>query len=259
MATTHTLLAGLLLPGLLLPACAVQQDHKRMARAFLNGRTAAEALAPASMDFRFYLGGPDVPPLTRAAFYDAIQWDTTLRRTADIIRMTSRADTTTALFRETNDLTRLLDHPGWVATITFSFDRSHGGLITEAIFEPDPANEPIAPYLDAALPYLREHHPETLAAIYPERTLIMTAETARAWVRLLTEWRAATDRRSGGYRCNEPNALAQRSSNVDSSAPSAGGFPWARSASFPASAPLASARTPATAGSPSGNVSNLMP
>jgi hypothetical protein len=193
MTITRPLLAvALLLPAVILPACAVQQDHKRMARAFLNGRTAEETLAPASMDFEFYVDTADSEPMTRDQFRDAIQWDVTLNRITDIHQMHSRTNTATAVVHETNDFATLLGHPGWDATMTFYFDDPlHGGLICDALYQPSPDNPPLQPYLDAALPYLRAHHPDTLAEIYPDGTLVMTAETARAWTTLLTEWQAA--------------------------------------------------------------------
>lgn len=193
MTARRALLAALLLlPATTLPACAVQQDHKRMARAFLNGQTVEETLAPASMDFRYYVGTADSEPMSRDQYRDALQWDVTLHRTTEIRQIHSRTNTATVAIHQTNDLATLLGHPGWDATITFYFDDPlHGGLITDALYQPSPDNPPIQPYLDAALPYLHANDADTLAAIYPDDHLLKTAETARAWTQLLTDWQAA--------------------------------------------------------------------
>lgn len=187
-----------ILPALLLPACALQQDHKRMARAFLNGRTADEALAPAATDFEIWFGDTTTPPVSREQFREMIQWDATLNADAEIHSIHARGESAVAVFHEDNDFSRLLGHPGWDATMTFWFDQDqHGGLITSALYQPHPDNEPIEPYLDRALPYLREHHAEQLAAFYPNDTLVTTPESARAWRRMLTDWRQSIDSPAG--------------------------------------------------------------
>ena len=187
----------LLLPALIAPACTLQQDHKRMARAFIDGRTPEEALAAAAPDFTIRIGDESTPPIARDQFREMTQWDATLNADADIRDIHARGQTAVAKFHESNDFSRLLGHPGWNATMTFWFDeQKSGGLISEALYVPAPDNQPWQPYLEPALPYLRANYPDQLAAYYPDDTLVMTAESARAWRRVLTDWRKSTDTRT---------------------------------------------------------------
>lgn len=195
MAHTRAPLAALIaLAPLALAACALQQDHKRMARVFLTSDHADHALATAAHDVELRIGSEDAPPIPRDEFRRREQWDAALNRATTIKSLHSRGVTAVAEVHETNDFARLIDHPGWDATMIFKYDdHTHGGLISDVLYLPDPQTPSWRPYLEPALPYLRQNHADKLARFFPNDQIVYTAESARAWKSMLTAWRESLE------------------------------------------------------------------
>src|SRR5262249_18607011 len=102
-------------------------------------------------------------------------------------------DAAIVVMHEDNDFSRLIGHPGWDGTITYFF--TEDGHIKGSAFTPTPGCNPSwRPYMDAALPWLRENRATELAAVFPDNKLKQDAQGATTWTRILTEWRAATGR-----------------------------------------------------------------
>ena len=110
----------------------------------------------------------------------------------------------TARCHEENDFSRLIDFPGWDATVTWWFDsrgRISAQLTVSSKHERDFRN-----WLAPAIPWLREHRPADLDWLYPEGKLQRSPEAAGRWVIVLTEWRTATGRSPVVIQSAEPVA-----------------------------------------------------
>lgn len=126
-----------------------------------------------------------------------LEWDTLLHPHRTISQLAVNEDAAIAVIHEDNDFSRLIEHPGWDGTITVLFDKE--GAISGTHFTPTPGKNPSwGPYMDAALPWLREHRAAELEAVFPDHHLRQDAEGARTWTRILREWRVATGRGAVG-------------------------------------------------------------
>ena len=122
-----------------------------------------------------------------------LAWDTSLHPHRTVSLLAVNEDAAIAVIHEDNDFSRLIGHPGWDGTLTVLFNPD--GAITATHFTPTPGKNPSwGPYMDAAMPWLREHRAAELEVVFPDHHLRQDAEGARTWARILREWRAATGR-----------------------------------------------------------------
>lgn len=149
----------------------------------------AAALAP---DYRIWFGEKRGPGMSREEALAMLEWDLSLHPVHEHRIVHVEGDTVIAITHEQNDFSRLIDFPGWTAASLYRFDDA--GRLAEQVYVPAPNQPRWQPYLDAALPWLREHRGEALARIYPDGRLNQSVNAAREWVAVLRDWRAATGR-----------------------------------------------------------------
>lgn len=157
-----------------------------------RARTPAEARRPLAESFVRYESADDATGLSGAAFTDVLEWDLALRRAVTYSGHRFDETTLSARYHEENDLTRLVEFPGWDGTMSWTFDEQ-GRIAEERRRARD--DRDLRNWLAPAIAWLRERHPADIDWLLPEGRLRRTGETARRWVELLPEWRAATDRR----------------------------------------------------------------
>jgi hypothetical protein len=164
-------------PSERVPLTDVQARNERTVRGYLGAQSPEEAAGFLAAGYR--------PRL--------LEWDTLLHPRRTISLMAVNEDAAVVVIHEDNDFSRLIGHPGWDGTVTYTFGA--GGGIAASHFTPMPGKNPSwKPYLEPALPWLREHRGAELAAVYPDGHLAQTADAAKTWARILREWRAATGR-----------------------------------------------------------------
>lgn len=164
-------------PSLASPLTDIQSRNKRNLERYLAADDPAAAQALLAPSYR--------PRM--------LDWDTALHPRRTISLLAVNEDAAVAVIHEDNDFSRQIGHPGWDGTITFLFDGD--GAITKTKFTPTPGKNPSwGPYLEPALPWLREHRAQELAAVYVDRHLVQTGDAARTWTKILRDWRAATGR-----------------------------------------------------------------
>lgn len=179
-------LAGLLFgaAGCSLPVHAVRQ--------YLDAATREEAVSRLAPDYRLWFGERKGPGISRESAGEMLRWDYTLNVAHQIRSIASNDGVVTARVHEDNDFSRLIDFPGWDSTSTFLV--GDDGRIVWQVYVPEPGQPEWRPYLDPALAWIREHRADALPTIFPDGKLARSEESARMWVRVLREWRAATGR-----------------------------------------------------------------
>jgi hypothetical protein len=118
------------------------------------------------------------------------QWDRVLNASLTYTNPVVSGDTITADFLERNDFYRLAGISAWKAKITFRFDAQ--GRIVEELYVPDKSQPGSKEYLKPFVEWARKNQPEVLEKIYPKGRFHRTGETAKMWVKALTDWRKAT-------------------------------------------------------------------
>lgn len=182
----------------LMPATPPGQRQARPApaaaavRQYLSADTREAALGLLAEDYKLWFGAKKGEPMRKAEAARLLEWDYALRPRRRIRRLRVSGRTVVVSAHEDNDFSLLLDFPGWDAVSTFEIDRA--GKIASQIYLPAQGQPEWKPFLEKALPWLRAQRPDVLARIYPDNRLARTTETAREWVRVLREWRAATGR-----------------------------------------------------------------
>jgi hypothetical protein len=176
--------------SLLLVACAsTSTNPTAVVRRYLSARTLDEAVSTLDPGYRLWFGSRTGEGIDRASTARMLEWDFALHPRHRIEAITAHGDEVTVRVHEDNDFSLLLGFPGWDATSTYIV--SPEGRIVSQLYAPTDGQD-WRPYLDAPLPWLREHHPDALARVFPDGKLSRSAESAREWVALLREWRAAT-------------------------------------------------------------------
>ena len=159
-------------------------------RKYLAAKTRETALARLASDYRLFFDKKVGTGLSKTQVADMLDWDFALHPKHRIKEMKRYGRQVVVQTHEDNDFSLLIGFPGWDATSTFLVNEA--GLISEQLYVPRPGQPEWKPYLEKALPWLRENRAEALARIYPDNRLKQTAESATEWVKVLREWRQAT-------------------------------------------------------------------
>ncbi|HKY04665.1 MAG TPA: hypothetical protein VJQ56_07245 [Blastocatellia bacterium] len=186
-------------PGLLLIllACAPEgllsaatRSPESIVREYISAKDREAKLAMLSPDYRIWFGKREGPGMTKPEAARMLEWDFALNPRHRIEEVKVAGRDVVVRIHEDNDFSLLIGYPGWDAVSTYTVDES--GLITSQLYVPKEGQPDWKPYLERALPWLREHRAEALARIYPNNRLSRTSESAREWVKQLRDWRAAT-------------------------------------------------------------------
>lgn len=172
-------------------AAMATQPPDRVVRDYLAARTPAARMRFLAPSYRFWFMTREGSGKT-AAEHLKPGWDSELHDTLRPDSIGVDGDHVVARVHEDNDFSRLIGHPGWDATITFTID-DRGRIATE-FYEPRPGAPSWRPYLDAALPWLQQHRSAALARTFPGGRLVETRASARAWRSMLRDWRRAVGR-----------------------------------------------------------------
>lgn len=167
------------------------RSPESVVREYFAAKDREAALALLSPDYKIWFGKREGEPgIAKQEVARMLEWDFALnpRRRIEELRVTDREVLVRA--HEDNDFSLLIGYPGWDAVSTFTVDPN--GLITSQLYVPKEGQPAWKPYLEKALPWLREHRAEALARIYLNNRLSQTSESAREWVKHLRDWRAAT-------------------------------------------------------------------
>jgi hypothetical protein len=180
-----------LLGAIVVSSCASAAHHDSIAvvQSYLSSKTRDEAVSFFAPDYRLWFGKRSGDGIDRAHVAKMLEWDYALNARHRIDTITAHGAEVTAQVHEDNDFSRLIGFPGWDASSTFVVDEE--GRIVSQLYVPTGATD-WRPYLDRPLEWIREHYPDALPRIFPDGKLVQTAESAREWVALLREWRAAT-------------------------------------------------------------------
>lgn len=170
---------------------AVPMTREEVVRSYLSATTRESALAHLADDYRIRFGDDPGPGMTKSQAAEMLLWDFALHPVHDIEHFETRDGKVIVRHQEGNDFAMLINFPGWNATSTYTVNDA--GLISEQHYVPTPDRPTWKPYLERALPWLREHRAEVLARIYPNGRLKQDADSAKEWVGVLCEWRKATD------------------------------------------------------------------
>ncbi|HET8796636.1 MAG TPA: hypothetical protein VFO89_03050, partial [Thermoanaerobaculia bacterium] len=154
---------------------------------YLQSPSHATAVAHFAPEYTIRFGD-GTAALDRAQAAAMLAWDFALDPEHRIESLTVNGDTVVVRQYETNDFARLLGFPGWTATTTFVI---RNGLIAAQHYQPAADQPDWKPYLEKALPWLREHFPNAIARLYPEERLVRSEDAAREWVEILRAWRNA--------------------------------------------------------------------
>lgn len=192
-ATILSTLALLLIALTCAPEDAASNNARSpesVVREYFSAKDRETALGLLSPDYKIWFGKKEGAGISKQEVARMLEWDFALnpRRRIEELRINGREVVVRA--HEDNDFSLLIGYPGWDAVSTFTVD--HTGLITSQLYVPKQGQAGWKPYLEKALPWLREHRAEALARIYPNNRLSQTTESAREWVKNLRDWRAAT-------------------------------------------------------------------
>jgi hypothetical protein len=159
-------------------------------RRYLSATSREEALGLLSPDYRLWFESRTGKGMPKDEVARMLEWDFALNPIHRVEKLEVDGHQVRVTAHEDNDFSLLIGFPGWDAASTFTV--SEGGLITSQVYVPRKGQPAWKPYLEKALPWLREHHAGELEQIYPNNRLKQTAESAAQWGRLLRAWRAAT-------------------------------------------------------------------
>lgn len=157
---------------------------------YLTAKTREEALKQLAPDFRLWFGKKEGRGLSKQDLAGMLEWDFALDPRHRIDSSQTDGRDVTAQVHEDNNFSLLLGFPGWDASWTFILKEN--GLIDGIVYVPKKGQADWKPYLEKALPWLKEHYPEDMTQLYPNNKLKQTSETARRWVDILRAWRIAT-------------------------------------------------------------------
>lgn len=119
-------------------------------------------------------------------------WDSELHARHSVEQATIEDNAVSVVSREVNDFARLIDFPGWRATMTYWFNAD--GLISGQLYQPMDVTPSMSECFAPALKWARERHADDLPAIYPKDQFAPSRESAKRWRELLIEWRKASGR-----------------------------------------------------------------
>lgn len=146
----------------------------------------------ASAEYFLRLGSPEGPGLTLEEARSMREWSAALNAESSFSNITERSDRISATVHNRNDLTRLLDFPGWRGRLTFFFDKD--GRVREQLYEPLPTTPTFAEAFAPALEWVKASRADRLEGIWVNDQFVYRPEAAREWVAILRQWRAATGR-----------------------------------------------------------------
>ncbi|MEO0482846.1 MAG: hypothetical protein AAF138_04420 [Planctomycetota bacterium] len=174
-----------------LGACAVQEDRDALLD-FLSADSETEAMSHIADDFALTVQRPDgsLRGLDRAQLEDAVGWNAATNTRYEYRDLWFEGKKAQAVFSETSDFYRLLDEPGWEARLTFRFNDDH--KIHTIDYQPISDHAGLGARMSQAIAWAQTNRPNELAAIYANNEIPRDRETARRWVQLLQDWRAAT-------------------------------------------------------------------
>jgi len=157
-------------------------------KSFLNASRVEEKSKYMSGAYRFYFAKKEGNGEGKDSSLQSLQkWDGPLHPDIKIISYSRSRNTWTLRINERNDFTKLIGFPGWKATEVITFDDS--GLISEAMYVPQPNQPNYKDWLKPAVEWLQATAADSLRDVYQNGKLIQTGTTARKWVRLLTRWK----------------------------------------------------------------------
>jgi hypothetical protein len=159
-------------------------------REYFSAKDRETALGLLSPDYKIWFGKREGAGIPKQEVARMLEWDFALNPQRRIEEMRVNGSEVVVRAHEDNDFSLLIGYPGWDAVSTFTVDKA--GLIASQLYVPKEGQPAWKPYLEKALPWLREHRAEVLARIYPNNRLSQTSESAREWVKNLKDWRAAT-------------------------------------------------------------------
>lgn len=146
----------------------------------------------AAAEYFLRLGSPEGPGLTLEEAHSMREWSAALNAESSFSNITERSDRISATVHNRNDLTRLLDFPGWRGRLTFFFDKD--GRVREQLYEPLPTTPTFAEAFAPALEWVKASRADRLEGIWVNDQFVYRPEAAREWVAILRQWRAATGR-----------------------------------------------------------------
>lgn len=152
---------------------------------YLDSPSRETALAHLTSDYAMHFAG-DPASLDKTQTAAALAWDFALDPDHRVDALAINGDTVVVQQHETNDFARLLGFPGWDARATYVI---RDGLIASQTYEPSPNQPDWKPYLEKALPWLREHFPTAMSHLYVDGRLSRSEADAKEWVEILRAWR----------------------------------------------------------------------
>lgn len=172
-------------------ACASSApDPETAVRRYLGAPTRKDAVSMLGPEYRLWFGERSGQGIDRTKVAQMLVWDFALHPRHRIDEITVRGKVVVVRGHEDNDFSLLIGFPGWDATSTYVVDER--GRIATQLYVPRAGQGEWRPYLDAPLAWIREHHPDSIARVFPNDRLAQTAEGAAEWVTLLRAWRAST-------------------------------------------------------------------
>jgi len=157
----------------------------------------------------FLLPGQD-PIRGKEALRGLLEWDATLGARLDFRGI--RVEGNTIVVDSIIERTRFFEALG-IPEVRYGKGTRfvlEDGLIAEtrpANFDDETARR-IRQAFDALLPWLSEHHPGDVARLLPGGKFRYDAESARRWLELLAEWRAANDAGPSGQTSRSRNSTS---------------------------------------------------
>jgi hypothetical protein len=177
------------------PSPAATRNQKRFDNLsfFLNAASADARGKLMAEDYHFYFNQRTGDGGSKEKSLESFEnWDEPLHPDIKILDHRVDGDVWTITIVELNDFAKLIGFPGWKATETITFDDAN--RIREVIYVPVEGGKDYREYLNPALHWLKANKPDDLKDVYDldKRRLIQTNASAKKWVALLKEWRAAT-------------------------------------------------------------------
>lgn len=188
MRTTHWCVAILSALAAFATAALATPRAETVVRGYLAARSPAAKRKWLAPDYRYWFLSHDGPGETAGEHLNP-GWDSELNGTLRADSVGVDGARVTARVHEDNDFSRLIDHPGWNARVSFTLD-DRGRIATE-FYEPLPGAPPWRPYLEHSLPWLRQHRSRELGRVLHDGKLVQTRAAAREWRSVLRAWRAA--------------------------------------------------------------------